>query len=50
MAVLDAYKFWIDGAGISARGTDSPQRFWRALNAMNILNERYAIQCSCDRF
>lgn len=37
-AVLDAYKSWIEGEGISSRGTDSPQRFWRALNNSTKIN------------
>ncbi|HII4416844.1 DNA primase family protein [Clostridium perfringens] len=30
--VLDAYKLWIEGQNISSRGTESPQRFWKALS------------------
>lgn len=30
--VLEAYKLWIEGQNISARGSDSPQRFWKGLN------------------
>lgn len=30
--VLDSYKLWIEGQNISARGTESPQRFWKALS------------------
>lgn len=36
--VLDAYKLWIEGQNISSRGTESPQRFWRALsNSVKII-------------
>ncbi|WP_243289059.1 DNA primase family protein [Clostridium perfringens] len=30
--VLDAYKLWIEDQNISSRGTESPQRFWKALS------------------
>lgn len=30
--ILDSYKVWIEGQNISARGTDSPQKFWKALS------------------
>ncbi|UZP04720.1 hypothetical protein JW813_06835 [Clostridium botulinum] len=30
--VLEAYKSWIEGQNISSRGTESPQRFWKALS------------------
>lgn len=30
--VLEAYKLWIEGQNISSRGTESPQRFWKALS------------------
>lgn len=30
--VLGAYKSWIEGQNISSRGTESPQRFWKALS------------------
>lgn len=37
-AILDGYKLWIEGQNISARGTDSPQRFWKGLtNASKIV-------------
>ena len=36
--VLDAYKLWIEGQNISSRGTESPQRFWKALsNSVKII-------------
>lgn len=40
-AVLDAYKLWIEGQNISARGTESPQRFWKSLSNSSkiVLNE-----------
>lgn len=31
-SVLDSYRQWIDAQNISARGTDSPQRFWKGLS------------------
>lgn len=37
-AILDSYKSWTYGEGISAKGTDSPQRFWRALNNATKIN------------
>jgi len=37
-SVLEAYKSWIEGQSISARGTDSPQKFWRALNNASKIN------------
>lgn len=30
--ILSAYKRWLDGQGLSAKGTDSTQRFWQLLN------------------
>lgn len=37
-AILDGYKLWIEGQNISARGSDSPQRFWKGLtNAAKIV-------------
>lgn len=39
--VLDAYKLWIEGQNISSRGTESPQRFWKALsNSSKILLDK----------
>ena len=36
--ILDSYKLWIEGQNISSRGTESPQRFWKALsNSAKIL-------------
>lgn len=37
-SVLEGYKSWIDGQSISTRGTDSAQRFWRALNNASKIN------------
>lgn len=33
--ILDAYKLWIQGQNISSRGTESPQRFWKALSNLS---------------
>ncbi len=30
--VLESYKSWIEGHNISPKGTESPQRFWKALS------------------
>ena len=30
--VLEAYKSWVEGHNISSKGTESPQRFWKALS------------------
>lgn len=39
--ILDSYKLWIEGQNISSRGTESPQRFWKALSnsAKIVLNK-----------
>ena len=39
--ILDSYKLWIKGQNISSRGTESPQRFWKALSnsAKIVLNK-----------
>ncbi|WP_252235066.1 phage/plasmid primase, P4 family [Clostridium sp. ZS1] len=37
-SVLDGYKNWLEGENISAKGSDSPQRFWKALNNASKLN------------
>ncbi|MBO3334070.1 DNA primase family protein [Clostridium perfringens] len=39
--ILDSYKLWIGGQNISSRGTESPQRFWKALSnsAKIVLNK-----------
>ncbi|EPB8148750.1 DNA primase family protein [Clostridium perfringens] len=36
--ILDAYKDWLRYSVISAKGTDSPQRFWKALNNATKIN------------
>lgn len=39
--VLDSYKLWIEGQNISSRGTESPQRFWKALsNSSKVLLDK----------
>mgnify|MGYP004517110759 CR=1 FL=1 len=39
--ILDAYKLWIEGQNISSRGTESPQRFWKALsNSAKVLLDK----------
>lgn len=39
--ILDSYKLWIEGQNISSRGTESSQRFWKALSnsAKIVLNK-----------
>lgn len=35
--ILQSYKSWLQGTGISSRGTDSPQRFWKLLESAMVL-------------